>query len=150
MSTGKSQKSKNTSLELALRAALRGQDMRGYRLHHRIELPRYRNKPQHCTPDVAFVSAKIAVFADGDWWHGCLKHQSKISSAEWRKKQAVARARDQRHSRYLVSIGWRVFRFFECEDPKAAAKAIRAIADVGAVPGIYGLPDIPPPDREEK
>lgn len=123
-----------------MRAALRGVDMHGYRLHHRITLPTYRGRPQHCTPDIAFVGQKIAIFCDGDWWHGCLRHMSAIPTGEWRKKQALARARDQRHSRYLVTQGWRVFRIWECQDPKAGAKAIKSIADSGAVPDIYGLP----------
>lgn len=139
MSVGKGQKTRDTGIELALRAALRGVDLRGYRLHHRITLPTFRGRPQHCTPDVAFISAKVAVFADGDFFHGCLIHASKVSP-EWRKKQASARARDQRHSRYLVIQGWRVFRLWECEDPKAAAKAIKALIEIGAPPAVYGLP----------
>lgn len=141
MTSGRKQKSKDTAIEIAFRAALRGQDLRGYRLHHRITLPPYRGRPQHCTPDVAFLGQKVAIFIDGDWWHGCLKHMSNVSSAEWRKKQAVARARDQRHSRYLVTQGWRVFRIYECQDLKAGARAVKAIIDSAAVPDVYGLPE---------
>lgn len=139
MSVGKGQPTKNTGIEMALRAALRGVDLLGYRLHHRIELPPFRGRPQHTTPDVCFVGLKVAVYVDGCWFHGCLLHASR-ANAEWREKQARARARDKRHSRYLETRGWRVFRTSGCEDPKAAAKAIKALIDVGSAPGTYCLP----------
>jgi len=145
MSVGKAQKSKNTGPELAVRQALRGLGIHGYRVHQRVVLPNFRNKPQHTTPDIVFNTQMVAIFVDGDHWHGCLEHyrETRTNTAMWRKKVATARARDQRHSRYLSSIGWRVFRVWECQDALAAAKAIQAIIETSAVPGIYGLP-IPP------
>ncbi len=143
MTAGRSQKSKNTEPEIALLRALRGVGLYGYRLHHRIELPRWKNKPQHTTPDVAFVSHKVAVYADGCYWHSCALHgmkETKTNAAEWRQKRALIRARDERHSRYLSVAGWRVVRVWECEDPKEAAKAVKAVIDAEAPPGVYGTP----------
>jgi DNA mismatch endonuclease (patch repair protein) len=143
VSAGKSQKSKDTGPELAMRKALRGVDLRGYRLHHRVSLPAHRGRPQHTTPDIAFVSGKVAIFVDGCWWHTCVLHgggDTKKNVGEWRQKRALIRARDERHSRFLVIAGWRVFRVWECEDPRAAAKAVRALIDIEATPGVYGLP----------
>src|SRR5216683_2453304 len=50
----------NTAPELALRRALRALGVR-YRLHRR-DLPG--------SPDLVFVRARVAVFVDGDFWHG--------------------------------------------------------------------------------
>ena len=130
---------------MALRAALRGIGLDSYKVHERVTLPNFRNKPQHTTPDVLFAVQMVAIFVDGDHWHGCLDHyrDAKTNTALWRKKVAESRARDQRHSRYLSSLGWRVFRVWECQNLEDAAKAIKAIIDTQADPGIYGLP-IPP------
>lgn len=145
MTVGRSQKSKNTAPEVAVRQALRGVGLYGYRIHQRITLPPFRNKPQHTTPDIVFESQMVAIFVDGDHWHGCIEHyrETRTNTALWRKKVATARARDQRHSRYLSTIGWRVFRVWECQDPQAAARAIKALIETNAHPGVYGLP-IPP------
>lgn len=143
MSTGSGQKSKDTDLEVALRQALRGVGLHGYRLHHRIALPKFRGRPQHTTPDVVYLGHMVALYADGCYWHGCKTCDLQVRGAnrqEWRKKAAVARARDERHSRYLVTIGWRVLRMWEHEDPKAFALAVKGVIDVDAPPGVYGLP----------
>lgn len=142
MSNGRSQKSKDTALELAFRRELRALSLGRYYLHHRIELPPWRKKAQHTTPDVAFPAKKIAIYLDGCYWHGCLRcyRDTITNQAQWRRKRALNRARDERHSRALMTVGWRVFRTWEHEDPRAAALAVRAIIETDADPGIYGLP----------
>ena len=49
----------NTAPELALRSALHRRGLR-YRVHRRML----------GKPDIAFVSCRVAVFVDGDYWHG--------------------------------------------------------------------------------
>lgn len=144
MSTGRSQRSRDTGIEVSVRVALRAIGLGGYRLQHRIELPKWGNRRQHTTPDIAYPSKMLAIFADGDFWHTCPRHgvvDPKTNSRVWRQKRAQVRARDQRHSRALVTLGWRVLRVWECESPEAAAKAAKALIDLEAPPAVYGLPE---------
>jgi len=74
------------------------------------------------TPDLAFPSAKVAVFVDGDFWHG------KIPAARirklpkfWRQKIARNMARDRRTDRALRAMGWRVVHIRETRIKKKPA-----------------------------
>ena len=51
---------RNTSPEIKLRKALYEVGLRGYRVHYKIS----------GKPDVVFLKKKIAIFIDGDFWHG--------------------------------------------------------------------------------
>ncbi|ODS42967.1 MAG: hypothetical protein MSIBF_06855 [Candidatus Altiarchaeales archaeon IMC4] len=55
-------KAKNTQPELILRMALWKKGLMGYRLH--CMLPG--------RPDIVYSSRKVAIFVDGDFWHGYL------------------------------------------------------------------------------
>lgn len=138
MATGSRQKSRDTLIELKFRHELRKTGITHYRLHHKIQLPKWGKRFQWTTPDVALLSEKIAIYLDGCWFHGC-PSCVKTRPGDWRRKQAQARARDQRHSRALEMMGWRVARFWEHDDPAAAARAMKAILDTEAEPGTYGL-----------
>lgn len=65
-------------------------------------------------PDIVFRRARLAVFVDGDFWHGWRfpLWQHKLSP-KWRDKIAGNRARDQRNFRKLRSMGWLVIRLWE-------------------------------------
>lgn len=139
MATGRAQRSRDTLPELRLRRSLRAVGLRHYRIHERIALPQWGKKRQWVTPDVVFTRERVAVFLDGCWFHGCTVCKTSPSGA-WRKKQAQARARDERHSRALTVCGWRVLRFWEHEDPDLAAKAVLAVIETDAEPGVYGTP----------
>lgn len=139
MSTGRSQRSRDTLPELRLRRELRAVGLRNYRIHQRISLPQWGKKRQWTTPDVVFTKERVAVYLDGCWFHGCITC-GRTTSGAWRKKAAQARARDERHSRALTVCGWRVLRFWEHQDPAAAAKAVKAVIETEADPGVYGLP----------
>jgi DNA mismatch endonuclease (patch repair protein) len=67
-------------------------------------------------PDVVFPRAKVAVFIDGDFWHGYQfpKWGSKLSPF-WQGKIAGNRKRDQRNFRTLRRAGWRVLRVWKHE-----------------------------------
>jgi len=56
-------RSKNTGPEKALIAEIRSRRIKGYRLHY--------NLPGK--PDIYFRHARLAVFVDGCFWHGCPK-----------------------------------------------------------------------------
>jgi len=67
-------------------------------------------------PDVVFMRAKVAVFIDGDFWHGYRfpAWQDKVSPF-WREKISKTRVRDQRNFRILRKMGWRVIRIWQHE-----------------------------------
>ncbi len=81
---------------------------------------------------MVFVRAKVAVFVDGCFWHGCPEHCRRPSSNEgyWEKKIAGNMARDERVTRELAELGWRVVRIWEHE---VAASAARCAARVERV-----------------
>jgi DNA mismatch endonuclease, patch repair protein len=110
---------RDTPAEVALRSALHRLGLR-FRLHRSIDgVPRTR-------PDIVFVSAKIAVFVDGCFWHGCPDHGStpKANGEWWVRKLAANVERDRRYDAALRAAGWTVVRIWEHEDPSAAAARI--------------------------
>lgn len=73
----------------------------------------------HCAdlpgrPDFVFRRAGLAVFVDGDFWHGWRfpVWRDKLSE-KWEAKIAANRARDVRNHRRLRRAGWRVIRLWE-------------------------------------
>jgi len=68
-----------------------------------------------CKADVVFVSAKICVFIDGCFWHGCPKHfrAPKANRAWWIEKVCDNQQRDRRQAAELRSQGWTVIRVWE-------------------------------------
>jgi len=89
-------------------------------------------------PDIVFPTAKLAVFCDGDFWHGrqwkkLRQHlQEGTNAPYWTAKIARNRERDQAINKTLRRQGWRVLRLWETEilaDPTAAAERIRQALD---------------------
>lgn len=66
-------------------------------------------------PDFVFRAARVAVFIDGDFWHGNLRkfRVPKSNVAYWGEKIRGNQRRDRRVSRLLRSQGWRVLRFWQ-------------------------------------
>lgn len=95
---------KNTPLEKIIQHELRKRKIKFF-LHVKT-LPG--------SPDIVFQEKKIAVFVDGDFWHGwrfpVLEHKL---TTFWRKKISANRKRDQRNFRKLRSLGWRVVRIWQ-------------------------------------
>jgi DNA mismatch endonuclease (patch repair protein) len=114
-------KGKDTKPELILRAALHRRGLR-YRVGIRPLADLRR------TADIVFPKAKVAVFVDGCFWHGCPEHYrpAKKSSQEWGQKIKDNRDRDASTTLVLRDEGWAVLRFWEHEDLDQAAEMIRA------------------------
>lgn len=112
-------KLKNGSLERVVQDALR---VRGLRFEcHDESLPG--------SPDIVFPEAQVAVFVDGDFWHGWrLPAWEHKLSQFWRDKLRANRARDQRNFRRLRSMGWRVVRIWEHE-LRDVEKVVKRIGD---------------------
>lgn len=97
---------------------------------------RYRKNVQDLPgrPDLIFVRAKVAVFCDGDFWHGRdwparrAKLERGANGAYWSAKIARNIERDFRNTTLLQQSGWHVVRVWESDikqDPYAAACRVR-------------------------
>ncbi|THA70838.1 very short patch repair endonuclease [Streptomyces sp. A0958] len=117
-------KGKDTKPELRLRAALYRKGLR-YRVGIR-PLPQLRR-----TADVVFPKAKVAVFVDGCFWHGCPEHYrpAKKRGQAWAEKIEGNRDRDAATTLALKEQGWSVLRFWEHEDPEMAAEQVRVVVE---------------------
>lgn len=80
------------------------------------------------SPDIVFNRERVAVFVDGDFWHGwrlpCWEHKL---SKFWREKLQANRRRDQRNFRRLRSQGWNVIRIWQHQLAHDKAACIRRI-----------------------
>jgi DNA mismatch endonuclease (patch repair protein) len=91
-------------------------------------------------PDLVFLAEKLAVFVDGDFWHGYRYPTWRLRlSPYWRSKIERNRARDRRNFAELRRRGWQILRIWEHAVAKdASACADRVIAALGALRGIRG------------
>lgn len=69
------------------------------------------------SPDIAIVKFKIAIFVDGEFWHGkdWENHKTKIKTNKeyWAEKINENIARDKKNDLLLQSMNWTVFHFWE-------------------------------------
>lgn len=107
-------KHKDSKAELALRRALHAAGLR-YRLH---------TKDVPGKPDIVNRAKKLAVFVDGDLWHGNpdeVRRRGRASLAElfptrtewWVAKIERTIARDREVTEQLRAEGWTVIRLWE-------------------------------------
>jgi DNA mismatch endonuclease (patch repair protein) len=97
-------RSKNTKPELVIRRLAHASGLR-YRIHQHT-LP-------GC-PDLVFFKARVAVFVDGDFWHGWhFPRWRKKLSPYWAAKISGNRERDRRNFRRLRRDRWNVIRLWE-------------------------------------
>jgi len=117
---------KGTDAELSLRKELHARGLR-YRLHVPL-----LTKPRRVA-DIVFSSARVAIFIDGCFWHGCPEHASwpKSNAEFWREKIETNRARDADTDRRLRASGWRVVRVWSHESADDAAERIEDIVRTG-------------------
>ncbi|MEN2420226.1 very short patch repair endonuclease [Streptomyces rimosus] len=80
------------------------------------------------TADMVFRPAKVAVFIDGCYWHGCPEHYvaPKTNSGYWSEKVERNVTRDRDTDERLTSEGWLVLRFWEHEPSADCADKIAA------------------------
>src|SRR5579885_2179886 len=85
------------------------------------------------SPDIVFPRLKLAVFCDGDFWHGRnwpvlhAKLQEGANRQYWVAKIARNRERDAEVDQALQQLGWRVLRLWETDirkDPRTAAECV--------------------------
>jgi DNA mismatch endonuclease, patch repair protein len=85
-------------------------------------------------PDIFFPRAKVAIFLDGCFWHGCSScgHIPKTNSLFWQTKIGRNRERDRRNSILVKKEGITVIRVWEhsLNDPVQLRKTIKRIQDI--------------------
>lgn len=119
-----SNRGRDTTPELAVRRRLHAMGLR-YRVSVR-PVPNLRR-----TADIVFTRARIAVFIDGCFWHGCPAHyQVPVRNGDfWLAKRTRNRERDAETDAALTAAGWTPLRFWEHQvraDPALVAAAIAA------------------------
>jgi DNA mismatch endonuclease (patch repair protein) len=111
-------RTRHTDIELRLATALRSAGYR-FTLHSR-DLPG--------SPDLVFKEARIAVFVDGDFWHGWrLPAWEAKLSAFWREKLRRNRQRDTATQRKLRQRGWQVLRIWEHQLERDFAQCVSRV-----------------------
>jgi DNA mismatch endonuclease (patch repair protein) len=111
----------DTRPEIALRAEL----------HRRGRRFRKNARPEddiRCRVDIVFRGARLAVFLDGCFWHGCPVHgnRPRTNASYWHPKIARNIERDRENDELLASRGWAVLRVWEHESPVEAANRVEA------------------------
>ena len=117
-----SNRSRDTKPELELRSAVHALGLR-YRVSAK-PLPGLRR-----TADLVFPTARVAVFLDGCFWHGCPQHHT-VASANakfWADKVSGNQVRDRDTDARLEAAGWVSVRVWEHEDPVEAAQRVREV-----------------------
>lgn len=85
-------------------------------------------------PDVVFTREKVAVFCDGDFWHGrnWRKDKGRLqrgpNAPYWVAKIAANRERDKRYNKELRRAGWSVLRFWESDVCADSARVALEVA----------------------
>lgn len=125
---GRANRRRDTTPERALRSELH---RRGRRFRVDFPIPA---ADRRIRPDIVFTGARLVVFVDGCFWHGCPQHGThpKANAAYWAPKLAENAERDARTNRALEDAGWRVLRIWEHVPPDAAAAEIESALDAAA------------------
>jgi len=98
-------KNKNTNIELLLRKALFKKGLR-FRVKNKL----------FGKPDIVFPVQKVAIFCDGDFWHGKnYKNEGSRYETFWKDKIQVNMKRDKLVNKTLEESGWKVQRFWKTE-----------------------------------
>ncbi|HEX7168853.1 MAG TPA: DNA mismatch endonuclease Vsr [Acidimicrobiales bacterium] len=120
-----SQRRADTAPELALRRAAHRLGLRYF--VHRRPLPALRR-----SADLVFPTARVAVFVDGCFWHGCDDHGRRTireNTWYWPEKIASNRRRDDDTDARLRDAGWMPVRVWEHEEPAVAAARLARIVE---------------------
>jgi DNA mismatch endonuclease, patch repair protein len=121
-----SSKKRNTKPELILRHALWRMGCR-----YRTNISRLLGRP-----DIVFIGERLAVFCDGDFWHGknWTERRRRLLSGHnskyWIAKINSNIRRDRLVQRELEALGWRVLRCWESDIAKNAAKVAQRVVKV--------------------
>jgi DNA mismatch endonuclease (patch repair protein) len=125
----------DTEPELLLRRALHAAGAR-FRLR--------RSLAAGCNPDLVLPGRRIAVWVDGDFWHGCPVHGLRSFNGPnaplWAAKMQRNRDRDARATALAREAGWTVVRLWECEIRASPPEAASRVLTAGTGSGVMGGP----------
>jgi DNA mismatch endonuclease (patch repair protein) len=111
----------NQATELRLISIFRDHKITGWRRRAKI----------FGSPDFVFCRARLAVFVDGCFWHGCPVHGSIPATNRefWETKLERNLRRDQSVTDTLSAKGWRVLRIWQHElrDPEQIGARLRRL-----------------------
>jgi DNA mismatch endonuclease (patch repair protein) len=112
-------RSRDTRPELGIRRAVHAMGLR-YRVAVRPVTSVRRSA------DLVFTRARVAIFVDGCFWHGCSAHyRTPATNIDyWTAKIAGNVARDRDTDRRLAEAGWTVIRIWEHDVVLEAATRI--------------------------
>lgn len=115
----RSNRRRDTKPELAVRRQLHARGLR-YRVDLALDFDRRRRA------DIVFPRARLVVFVDGCFWHGCPVHYTiPAAHAEfWADKRTRNVIRDADTTARLEAEGWHVMRFWEHQSPSEIADVI--------------------------
>lgn len=116
-------RSNNTKPEIMLRKALWHKGIR-YRKNYKGLLGK---------PDIVITRCKIAIFVDGDFWHGknmtAIDNQIQSNRSYWLPKIRRNKERDEEVNDALTEQGWIVLRFWESDITKRLESCIAKILE---------------------
>jgi DNA mismatch endonuclease (patch repair protein) len=115
-------RNRDTTAEINVRRLVHAQGLR-YRVNARPEAD------LRCTADLLFPRARVAVFVDGCYWHGCPQHftMPATNTAYWKRKIGRNQERDGETTAKLEERGWTVLRFWEHEPPASVARRVEQV-----------------------
>lgn len=114
---------RDTRPERALRSAVHALGLR-----YRVAARPIKNVRR--TADIVFPRAKVAVFLDGCFWHGCPEHHRPATGATahfWATKIDDNKRRDADTDQRLRDVGWEPVRIWEHEPSDQAAQRVAEI-----------------------
>ena len=87
-----------------------------------------------CQPDLILRGRRIAVWVDGDFWHGCPIHGRKVpftgvNATLWQRKFDRIHERDAAASAQALALGWSVVRVWECAILADTESAVTAVLE---------------------
>jgi DNA mismatch endonuclease (patch repair protein) len=107
---------RHTAAELAVRRVLRAEGLR------------FTTQTRYLpgTPDF-LVAARLAIFVDGCFWHGCSTHFTvpRRNRHWWRRKIAANRRRDARKDRQLRHLGYSILHVWEHDSPERVRRRVK-------------------------
>lgn len=116
---------------------------------------RYRKNDKKLpgSPDIAILKHRIAVFVDGEFWHGKdwghRKTRLKSNREYWIEKIEENMARDLRNDQLLTQAGWIPIHFWEKEVIKNLPVCVTEIEEAILARLIDSTDDLEPVDYEE-
>ena len=119
-------KGKGTKLEKRLWAMLAGMGLKGWKKNADTITGK---------PDVVFTSQRVAVFADGCFWHSCphcCRKLPKTNHEYWERKIKRNVELAQLHDEQLQRDGWTIVRIWEHEMADTAIIRARILRALGS------------------